>query len=112
MSCVLAIASEDGSVELFGSRHCALNLRDRLSRLLDTCQTVQVDVRGVFVTQAFVDELFGPLILRMGPVLLERLTFSACSADTRAILNLVFASRLEDFSSRPAAHAGARNHCG
>lgn len=100
MSCVLPIASEDASVDVLGTRHSAIKFRERVGSQLETCQTVQVDFSGVFVTQSFVDELFGPLILRMGPVLLERLVFSGCSDDTRAILNLVFASRLRDFSAR------------
>lgn len=110
MSCVLAVAAEDESVEVFGTRHSALNLRDRISKQLDSGQDVQVDFHGVFVTQSFVDELFGSLILRMGPALLERLTFSGCSPETRAILNLVFASRLKDFSLRQASPVRARNN--
>jgi hypothetical protein len=66
---------------------------------------VQIDFTGAFVTQSFVDELFGPLILREGPGVLERLAFSGCSEDTRAILNLVFAGRLRDYLSLKARGA-------
>ena len=103
MTCVLPITSEDESVSVLGTRHSAIDFRNRIGRQLDTCQTVQIDFRGIFVTQSFVDELFGPLILRMGPTLLERVVFSGCSDDTRAILNLVFASRLQDFSTQRRA---------
>ena len=40
---------------------------------------------GVFVTQSFVDELFGPMILRIGPAVLQRLAFSGCNDETKAI---------------------------
>jgi hypothetical protein len=102
MACVLPIAAEDESVDVLGTRYSAIKFRERVSQQLETCQTVQVDFSEVFVTQSFVDELFGPLILRMGPALLDRLVFSGCNDDTRAILNLVFASRLLDFSTRTA----------
>ena len=99
MTCVLAIASEDESVRVLGARHGAVKFRDRLTRQLEGGDTVQVDFTGAFVTPSFVDELFGPLILRAGPRVLERLAFSGCSEDTRAILNLVFAGRLRDYSA-------------
>jgi hypothetical protein len=102
MTCVLAIASEDESVRVLGARYGAIKFRDRLTRQLESGDTVQVDFTGAFVTQSFVDELFGPLILRAGPSVLERLAFSGCSEDTRAILNLVFAGRLRDYSSLKA----------
>jgi len=100
MSCTLAIASNNESVNVLGTRYSAIALRERITRQLESCQTVQIDFVGVFVTQSFVDELFGPLILRMGPSVIERLTFSGCGEDTRSILSLVFASRLQDYSSR------------
>jgi hypothetical protein len=105
MTCVLAIASEDESVRVLGARHSALKFRDRITRQLESGDTVQVDFTGAYVTQSFVDELFGPLILRAGPSVLERLAFSGCSDDTRAILNLVFAGRLRDYSSLKAGGA-------
>lgn len=103
MTCVLPITLEDEAVSVLGTRHSAIDFREHIGRQLDACQTVQVDFRGVFVTQSFVDELFGPLILRMGPALLERVVFSGCNDATRAILNLVFASRLQDFSAQSRA---------
>lgn len=106
MNCVLPIATDE-SVDVLGTRYSAIQFRDRVTRQLDACQTVNVDFRGVFVTQSFVDELFGPLILRIGPTLLERLVFSGCNDETRAVLNLVFASRLQDFSVRTTGSSAA-----
>jgi len=100
MTCVLAIKPEDASVRMLGTRHSALDFRKRLEQQLESCQTLQVDFGGIFVTQGFVDELFGPLILRMGPAIIDRLVFSGCDQDKRAILQLVFADRLQDFAAR------------
>lgn len=100
MTCTLAIATATGPVDVLGTRYSALKLRENVEQRLEDCQTVQIDFEGVFVTQSFIDELFGPLILRMGPEVLQRLTFSGCNEETKSILSLVFASRLQDFSSR------------
>jgi hypothetical protein len=98
--CTLTIASNTDSEKVLGTRYSAISLRQHVEERLEGCETVRVDFGGVFVTQSFVDELFGPLILRMGPIVLERLVFAGCSEDTQAILKLVFASRIRDFSSR------------
>ena len=105
MTCVPAIASEDESVRVLGAHYGAVKFRDRLTRQLESGDTVQVDFSGALITQAFVDELFGLLILQAEPSVLERLAFSGCSDDTRAILNLVLAGRLRDYSALRARGA-------
>ena len=100
MTCTLSIASATDPVDVLGTRYSAIGLRENVEQRLENCQTVQIDFNGVFVTQSFVDELFGPIILRMGPPILQRLAFSGCNDATKAILSLVLASRLQDFASR------------
>src|SRR5690348_4346121 len=100
MACTLTIASGADPLKVLGTRYSAVHLRERVEERLASCDSVNVDFGGIFVTQSFVDELFGPLILRMGPAVLQRLMFSGCGEDTQAILKLVFASRIRDFSSR------------
>ena len=100
MTCTLAIAPATGPMDVLGTRHSAIELRDDIEQRLESCQTIQIDFSGVFLTQSFVDELFGPVILRMGPAVLQRLAFSGCNDETKSILSLVFASRLQDFASR------------
>ncbi|HEY4213163.1 MAG TPA: STAS-like domain-containing protein [Steroidobacteraceae bacterium] len=100
MACTLTIASGTEPLRVLGTRYGAVHLRERVEERLASCDSVNVDFGGTFVTQSFVDELFGPLILRMGPAVLQRLIFSGCGEDTQAILKLVFASRIRDFSSR------------
>ena len=100
MTCTLAIASVRSPADVLGTRYSAIELRENIEQRLESCRTVQIDFNGVFVTQSFVDELFGPIILRMGPPILQRLAFSGCNDETKAILSLVLASRLQDFASR------------
>ena len=90
-------------MDVLGTRYSAIALRESIEQRLESCQTVQIEFNGVFVTQSFVDELIGPMILRIGPAVLQRLAFSGCNDDTKAILSLVFASRLQDFASRQQA---------
>jgi len=100
MNCILAIKPEDTSIHTLGTRYSALEFRKRLEEQLESCQTLQVAFDGIFVTQGFVDELFGPSILRMGPAIIDRLVFSGCDEDVRSILQPVFADRLQDFAAR------------
>jgi STAS-like domain of unknown function (DUF4325) len=100
MTCVLAIAATVDAGTVLGTRYSAIAFREQVERQLETCRSVQIDFGGIFVTQGFVDELLGPVILRMGPVALQRLEFAGCNEDARAIVHLVIAARLRDYSAR------------
>ena len=63
MTCTLAISSATGPADVLGTRYSAIELRESIEQQLESCQTVQIDFNGVFVTQSFVDELFDPMIL-------------------------------------------------
>jgi len=58
---------------------------------------VVLDFRDVEVTQSFVDELVGCLVLKHGPRVLERLVFQRCSPNVRAIVEFVAADRVDQF---------------
>lgn len=65
---------------------------------------VCLDFAGLTVTQAYMDELLGVLILRYGPTLLERMVFKTCSEDVRAVIQFVASARIRDYrelSDRP-----------
>lgn len=49
------------------------------------------------MTQSFVDELLGALILRQGPEIMQRLVLKGCSEQTRGIVKFVSADRAEQF---------------
>ena len=105
MTCFLAIRLETGAANVLGTRYSAICFRERIERQLESCPSVEINFTGFFVTQCFVDELLGPLILRMGTSVLERLTFSGCGEEAKAILKLVIAARLRDYSARQKAQA-------
>ena len=105
MTCFLAIGLDTGTANVLGTRYSAIDFRKRIERQLESCPSVEINFSGVFVTQSFVDELLGPLILRMGMSALERLTFSCCGEEAKAILKLVIAARLRDYSARQEARA-------
>jgi STAS-like domain of unknown function (DUF4325) len=100
MTCVLAIAANVDTGTVLGTRYSAIEFREQVERQLEICRSVQIDFGGIFVTQAFVDELLGPVILRIGSAALERLEFSGCNEDAKAIVRLVIAARLRDYSAR------------
>jgi hypothetical protein len=111
MTCFLAIGSDSDAANVLGTRYSAINFRERIERQLDSCPSVELNFAGAFVTQSFVDELLGPLILRMGASALERLTFSGCSEEAKAILRLVIAARLRDHSARQESRAAVPVNC-
>jgi len=105
MSCFLAIVSDSDAGNVLGTRYSAIKFRERMERQLESCPSVEINFAGVLVTQAFVDELLGPSILRLGESVLGRLTFSGCGEEAKAILKLVIAARLRDSSARQEARA-------
>lgn len=84
---------------MIGMRAVAIPLRDKAEQVLLGGREVVFDFADVSVTQSFVDELIGNLILRHGPDLLERMIFSNCSDDTRAILEFVASDRADQYLS-------------
>jgi len=72
-------------------------LREQAEFALARGSEVAFDFAGIEVTQSFVDELIGALILRHGPDVLERLVFKSCSDDVRAIVEFVAADRCDQF---------------
>ena len=96
MTGFVAIGSDSGAANVLGTGHSAIHFRGRIEQQLESYPSVEIGFAGAFVTQSFVDELLGPLILRMGPIALERLAFSGCGEEAKAILKLVIAGRLRD----------------
>lgn len=82
---------------LAGSRSAAVPARQKAEDILENGQEVVLDFAGIEVTQSFVDELVGYLILRDGPKVLDRIVFKSCSSDTRAIIELVVADRADQY---------------
>lgn len=101
-------ASTDPSIFILGTREAAFPVRQQVERALDqSTLTVCVDFCGITVTQSFIDEFIGVLILRRGPSVLEQLAFRQCSEEVQAIIRFVASSRMRDFNQRgfEPAHA-------
>jgi hypothetical protein len=88
---------------LAGMRTAAVPVRDQAEAALAQGGDVVLDFAGVAVTQSFVDELVGSLILRHGPEILQRIVFKNCSDDTRAIIEFVAIDRCDQYL-RSRAH--------
>jgi hypothetical protein len=91
-------ATTDPSIFILGTRNVALPLRQRVESALQSGPgNVCLDFTGVTVTQSYMDELLGVLILRYGPALLERVAFKMCSEDVRAVIQFVASARIRDY---------------
>lgn len=86
---------------MIGMRSSAVPIRKSIEQALDNGQDVVVNFTGVEVTQSFVDELLGALILREGPEIMQRLILKGCSDQTRGIVRFVAADRAEQFMLAP-----------
>lgn len=78
-------------------RQAAVSDRERVEEFLAQGAEVVIDFAGAAVTQSFVDELVGRLILEQGPDVLQRIIFKNCSDDTRAIIRFVAADRVDQY---------------
>jgi hypothetical protein len=93
----LTLTSSDKSRVFFGSRHSALEFRQDLDNLLMSNQHVILDFTGITCTQGFVDELVGVLVFHQGPSIIERLSFSGCNEDVKAIISFVLNDRAAQY---------------
>jgi hypothetical protein len=76
----------------------AVPLRQQVESTLQSGSgSVCLDFEGVTVTQSYMDELLGVLILRYGPSLLERVAFKTCSEDVQAVIQFVASARIRDY---------------
>ncbi len=82
---------------LVGARATAMPVREQVEEMLARGSEVVFDFATVEVTQSFIDELVGALILRRGPDVLDRLIFKNCSDDVRAIIEFVAADRCDQY---------------
>jgi len=89
-----------------GTRTAAVPLRSQVeSALQNTSGDICLDFTGLTVTQGYMDELLGVLILRYGPSVLQRVAFKSCSEDVKAVIQFVANTRGRDYkemTTRPA----------
>lgn len=82
---------------MIGMRSSALPIRLQIEQTLAAGQDVVINFTGVAVTQSFVDELLGALVLRNGPSIMQRIVLKGCSEETRGIIRFVASDRTEQF---------------
>lgn len=83
---------------MIGMRSSARPIRLEIEQALGAGQEVVVNFTGVAVTQSFVDELLGALVLRDGPGVMQRIVLKGCSEETRGIIRFVVSDRAEQFT--------------
>lgn len=88
------------SGRMIGARESAISLRSQLDEAIVSGVDIIFDFARVEVTQSFIDELVGSLILRFGPDILDKLVFKSCSDDVRAIIKFVVADRVDQYLKR------------
>jgi len=79
------------------TRVSAQPLREKTRELLSKGNEVVLNFQGVQVTQSFIDELVGVLILQDGPDILTRIVFKNCSEDVEAIIRFVATDRSDQY---------------
>lgn len=93
----VAIQAYAQSGHFVGTRHTAQSVRESIEQVILQGDEVVFDFTHVEVTQSFIDELVGVLILRHGPSVLDQLVFKSCSESVRAILEFVAADRCDQY---------------
>jgi hypothetical protein len=88
----------DPAIYTLGTRTAAIPLRQQVESVLKSTQgDICLDFEGTTVTQGYMDELLGVLILRHGPSILARVAFRSCSEDVKAVIQFVANTRGRDF---------------
>lgn len=93
---------QNESVRTYGIRATAVPYREQIEQQLAESQSVVVDFRGYDVTQSFIDELIGALILRKGRGVLSRLIFEHCTDEAKAVIRFVVQDRIKQVETAAA----------
>jgi len=101
---MLKLGNRQKANAFYGSRAFGQELRFEVEEGLSANERVVLDFSNVgVVTQSYIDEAIGVLILQFGPEILERLSFKNCNDDIKAVLGYVANTRCEDFlKNQPA----------
>ena len=97
MSTITFPLTERVKTHFLGTRYTARPLRQELENMLAEHYEVTLDFSAMSVTQSFIDELMGALILKNGPDLMKRMSFKGCSNDVKEIIRFVIGSRSKDY---------------
>ncbi len=84
---------------MIGMRSTATPIRQLIERGLSEGHDIAINFTGVEVTQSFVDELLGAIILRRGPQVMRHVILRGCSDTTKSIIKFVTHDRADQFLS-------------
>jgi hypothetical protein len=89
--CSTTISADHGpAIFILGTRDVAAPLRKKVETALETgARSICVDFSGLLVSQSFMDEFLGVLMLRYGPSILDQIVFKNCSDDVKAAIALI-----------------------
>jgi len=96
MNTIIQLESQT-QAHFLGTRYSARTLRARLESALVDHNEITLDFSSMAVTQSFIDELIGALILRNGPEIVKQMVFRGCSPDVKEIIRFVIGSRSSDY---------------
>lgn len=89
--------SEHTRSRFLGTRYQGRPLRAELEAALARHEEVSLNFSGLNVTQSFIDEMIGVLVLKNGPRILGKLVFEGCSEDVKSVIQFVVDSRVSDY---------------
>lgn len=89
--------SEHAQNHFLGTRYQGRPLREELEAALARHEEVSLNFSGLDVTQSFIDEMIGVLVLKNGPRILGKLVFEGCSEDVQSVITFVVNSRVSDY---------------
>ncbi len=93
----LLSAYNQAKAHFLGTRYSARSLRQNLESALADYDEITLDFDSIAVTQSFIDELLGVLVLKNGPEIVRRMIFRGCSKDVKEIIRFVIGSRTSDY---------------
>ncbi|URD45484.1 STAS-like domain-containing protein (plasmid) [Pseudomonas sp. BYT-5] len=94
---------KDSSIRTYGMRASAIPYREKIELSLNAGEDVVIDFAGTDVTQSFVDELIGALILKNGRDIISHLAFENCTSDVKGIIKFVVRDRLIQMQKQAVA---------
>lgn len=89
----------DGVIGTMGMRATAIPYRQNIESALEAGEQVTVDFSFLQVTQSFIDELLGNIILRKGMDVLKKLDFKNCNKDVQSIIRFVVTDRARQWQT-------------
>jgi len=101
MNRVIKLGNAQEARVFHGGRSAGQQLRMEIEDFLNANDYITLDFSGVgVVTQSYIDEAIGVLVLEYGQNILSRLAFKNCNEDVAAVIRYVASTRAEDFQSK------------